>query len=176
MKKQLVMGLATAMAFTMSGVSAFAATTGDKEVPVTYDNRNIIPDPENPGETAQWGVSVPTAIVFTVTAKTKMADVELMGINGGKLSDLSDTFEVEVKTKSKNGMKLYLDAAGKDDVAYTLAYGGTSLTGTTESKIATLMKTPDKAKQAGTATLTGTATKLGSHIDTLTYTIENTVK
>lgn len=174
MKKQLVMGLAAAMAFgvAMGGVSSVHAATGDdnRDVTVSYDNRNVIPDPDKPAGTEDWAVAVPSSIVFTDAQKTRTdVGVELIGYNGATLADVDAAhpgLSVNVKTKSLNGMTLNM---GNDKVAYTLDYDGTAVTGTTDTGIADL--TVATNKKDGTATMTGTATQMGTHTDTLTYTI-----
>lgn len=166
-KKMLTMAAALMAATAMTGVSSAFAAEGTKDVPVTYDNRNIIPDPDNP-DNAEWGVVVPTAIVFTETVKERDADVELVGMNGHTITELSDDFAATVKVKSKNGMLLQL-TDGSDQVSYTLDYEGTGVTGKTDVDIASLTKAD--ALKTGKAKLAGEATKLGDHTDTLTYTV-----
>lgn len=167
-KKMLTMAAALMAATAMTGVSSTFAAEGTKDVPVTYDNRNIIPDPDHP-DGAEWGVVVPTAIVFTDTNKQRDADVELVGMNGHKIDELSDAFEATVRVKSKNGMLLKL-ADGSDAVDYTLNYEGTGVTGTTDVDIATLTKAAPL--KDGKANLVGEAKILGDHTDTLTYTVK----
>lgn len=169
--KKLLTGI-TAAALTFGAIapsmSVFAAEKGEKNVPVTYDNRNIIPDPDNPNDAA-WGVVVPTAIAFTDTKTEVAANVELVGMNGHVISELGDKFSVNVKVKSANGMKLVYDT---DSLGYTLAYGDVDVIGTTDVPVADLtVAAPEKV---GKATFNGDkAKKLGNHTDTLTYTIQD---
>lgn len=170
-KKLLATAVAAAMTLGViaSPMQIFAATT-DQAVNVTYDNTSVVPDPDNPN-TPMWGVSVQTAITFLDTAKTRNADVALVGVNGHVLADLPDNLNVEVQVKSAKGMKLELaDPANTDPVDYTLAYGATNVTGTAPIKVADLRK--NNAVVQGVATLTGVAQVKGSHKDVLTYTIE----
>lgn len=151
-------------------ITTYAATT-DQDVNVTYDNTNVVTDPDNPN-TPTWGVSIQTAVTFLDTAKERDANVELVGVNGHVVADLPSNLSVEIKVKSQKGMNLELDTTStdKDPVAYTLTYGSTSVTGTTAIKVATLTKTAPK--ETGKATLTGAAKVKGTHKDVLTYTIE----
>lgn len=183
MKKQFVMGLAAAMAFgvAMGGVSSVHAATGEdsRDVPVTYDNRNVIPDPDQPAGSEDWAVAVPSSIVFTDDNKTRTnVGVELIGYNGSSLDDVElahPGLSVNVKTQSTNGMTLNL---GTDKVAYTLTYGPEAskieVTGKTDTEIADL--TVAAPKKDGKAVMTGTATQMGVHTDTLNYTIQGNGK
>lgn len=173
MKNKRILATATAMAAALAlgalvnPIETLAATK-DETVNVTYDNTNVVVDPDHPN-TAQWGVSVQTAITFLDSAKTRSADVALVGVNGHDLADLADSLIVEVKVASAKGMKLELDGTEKDPVNYTLQYGQTNVTGTTQTSIAELTKTSHT--KAGTATLTGAAKVKGTHKDILTYNI-----
>lgn len=170
-KKILAAAAVTAMALgTVASPMTTYAATSDQTVNVTYDNTNVVTDPDNPN-TPTWGVSVQTAVTFLDTAKERNADVELVGVNGHAVSELPTNLSVEVNVKSKNALKLELDATtNKDPVAYTLVYGTANVSGTTAVKVATLTKTAPK--QEGKATLTGAAKVKGTHKDVLTYTIE----
>lgn len=174
MKKQFLLGMASIMCAGMATTgTAFAATPGTAvpgNVPVSYDNRNNVTDPDNPGKPT-WSVSIPPSITFTDTAKTQDVDVELNPMSGSKLTDFTNSFTVSVKLKSTNGLKLIADS---EELSYAMAYGSTSVSGTTEASIATLTKA--SAKQAGTATLDAAAkpTKIATYTDTLTYTVQKT--
>ena len=156
-----------------TGTVSAADTTGtpkETNVPVSYDNRNSVVDPDDP--LAEWSVSIPTAVAFAKDATTKKVDVELVPINGATSDDFTSTLSITVKAKSKNGMKLIVDGdtSGKDELSYTVAYGNTSLTGKTEATVATLGKTALKVE--GTATLgTEKPQQRAPYADKLTYTI-----
>lgn len=158
--------------FASSVVPAFAVgkESGDKNVPVTYES-NIIPDPDKP-EAPTWGVTVPSKIAFNDEhMKETDVDVELVGMNGSTLNDLNPTFRVEVYARSMSGM--VLQEAGKDNLAYTLEYGGIFLNKKETVTIATLGK--DAPKKSGVATLTQKALEKGAYTDTLVYKIKKTV-
>ena len=172
MKKQIIFGMASLMAVGMLSTGTVFAADKSSEVPVSYDNRNAVTDPDDP--LAEWSVSIPTAVAFAKDATTKTVDVELVPINGAALTDLTDTLSISVKAKSTNGLELLSegDTAG-EGLGYTVAYGQTSLSGKTDTEVATLTKV--SPKQAGSAELgTDKPTKIAMYSDKLTYTISKT--
>jgi len=160
LNKILAGTLAVALSVPVMTMPVFAAA-GTGTTPVSYDNRNMIPDPDNPAD-PQWAVLVPSAIKFTDEQKTVDTTIELTGMNG---KPLAAGLSVDVTVASTNGYTLN----NEDDsqkLAYELYAEGTLVTDT----VATLTDT--NTKKPGNAVLKGTATSLGSYTDTLTYTAE----
>ena len=141
------------------------ASEGTGETPVSYDNRNYIPDPDNPID-PQWAVTIPSTINFTDDNKKIDATVELVSKNGGSLP----TSDVMVSVKSKNEYELINKDGEK--VSYQLAYGDKVMTSSnTEVAILNSGNTMEK----GYAILgNDKAPSRGSYDDTLTYTISYT--
>ena len=166
MKRRILSGiLVAAMATTMFATTAFAAERS-KEVPVTYNNTNIIEDPDSDEQLAKWGVSIPSSIVFTDEAKVVDTTVKL--VPKGEEGSIADVENVVVSVTSDNQYKLTLED-GSDEVGYNLIYGENVNNGT----VGTLDGT-NVVSVSGTAELTGTATAAGEHTDTLTYTVTTT--
>lgn len=185
----------SAMSMTSTFAAEIAPATGDIPTDVTYDNRDVAT--EGDPDQAEWGVAVPSKIQFTDDNKTADVSVELVGFNGYTLKDLYDadsTFEAAVSVISKNNMKLVMDGTDKDETAYKLNYEGGDLTkdikknngaGSDEkTEIAKLSvikagtagsETYTGEKQEGTAKLTGTSKKLGTHTDTLIFSVAKSV-
>lgn len=151
----------------LSGVVANATTaTGGKNVEVTYNNQNVITDPDNPGA-PQWQVAIPSGINFTEDKKTADVSVELQNMEGDPYT--SGDLKVNVKVKSANSYELVKDSSR---VGYKLAYGDTVMTkNALDQEVGTL--TNVQQKKEGLATLgDDVATELGKHVDTLTYTVQ----
>lgn len=146
----------------------------DGTTPVTYDNRNVLPDGN-----AQYGMIIPTAISFTDNKQTADATIEIVGINGYNLDQDWTELGVTVKIASQNGYKLKKDSkevsyklkmnsntnafdSGMDEKDVTKKFG----VGGNDGKV---------KKETGTATLTGKATEKGQYSDTLTYKFTETV-
>lgn len=165
-KKNLSLSLLAVGLLLPSALAPVAAKEGTGTTPVTYDNRNYIPDPENP-DSPEWAVAIPTSINFTDDNKEIDASVELVtrGPNGKLPTD-----SVKVSVQSANGYKL---KNGVEEISYKLTYDAT-LSGTTKSDIAIL--TSSATKKTGTAILGSEVAKTrGAYTDRLTYTID-TVK
>lgn len=161
--KLLAAALAVGMMVPMASTSAFAATkTGTTDV--SYDNTNIVPDPGNP-DNPDWGVSIPSSIVFTDANKKVDASVELVSINGGTLP----ATDVTITVASQKAYKLNT-AANDDEMSYALIYGNKTMTAVA-NEVGKLKA--GTVKVTGQAVLTGTAKKIGSHTDLLTYTISH---
>ena len=175
-KSVLISTMTMAMIIPMSASGAFAldANQGEGETIVSYDNTNSIVDPGNPNN-PQWSVNIPSTIKFSDENKKVGADVELVKINNGTIP----TNGVSVKVASAKGYKL--DIKGEDAMKYALEYTKTdgalaqfnsdrNPTAGTKAELDTLTET--KPKVVGYAVMRGTATKVGAHTDTLTYTVE----
>ena len=140
------------------------ATEGTGETPVTYDNRNYIPDPDHPTD-PQWAVTIPSTINFTDDNKKIDATVELVSKNGGSLP----TSDVTVSVESKNNYKL---KNGNDAVSYQLVYGDKTMINASP-EIVKLNET--NTMKEGFAILgNDKAPSRGSYEDILTYTISHT--
>lgn len=165
MKRQLKIVAVAALVLGVLVTPVSAAETSD--VPVSYDNRNVIEDPNG-----VWGVVVPTAVTFTDTKTTQNVDVELVGMNGYTLTDFTNpSFAVNVDLKSLNSYKLL---NGTIEAEYNVVYGSLTLdnANAAEASIATLTATANE--QTGTANLTKKPTAKGTYTDTLTYTVTAT--
>ena len=139
------------------------ATDGTGQTPVTYDNRNYIPDPDNPTD-PQWAVTIPSTINFTDDNKKIDASVELVSKNGGTLP----TGNVTVTVESRNNYKL---KNGSDEVSYQLVYEGKAMTNT--SKEVAVLNSANPAKSGFAILGNDKAPSRGSYEDTLTYTISH---
>lgn len=153
-------------------VSALAANPVEKEVPVSYNNTQLIPDPGNPTD-PKWGVSIPTAISFKDNATAVQIPVQLYSINQGTPSkDVSQLngLTVDISIESLNAYKLQetLNNNG-EELSYTVAYD-TQIN--TNGVIARLSQ--NNPVQPGTASLDKQSLSVGYFTDTLTYTIEET--
>lgn len=173
MKIRKMLSLVAAGAITASMLSgmmvanAAAGPVGTKDVPVTYDTRSGIIDPEVP---PTWFVQIPAAINFTETDKTIDASVKLL--DEDKTSPYADADTIRVTVKSTNGYKLNASNVANGNVAYRLAYGNGvgELSGTNATTLGDLTKTNHSVQ--GIATLTGTTSKIDKFTDTLTYTAQ----
>lgn len=123
MKKLSAVAMATMMLVGGAvSVSAAGNAPADGKTPVTFDNRDYIPDGNG-----QYGMVIPTAITFkNETGATANADVEIIGINGYDLTDWTD-LKVKVSVASEKSYKLTgidgTNSANKT-VDYTLQYNG----------------------------------------------------
>lgn len=151
----------------LSGVVANAAT-GSKDVQVTYNNQNVIPDPDNPGA-PQWQVAIPSGINFSESKKTADVGIELQNPDG-TVYDQLDNLNVQVSVQSEKGYKLVKNTS---EVGYDLSYGDKTMAKAvaTDEEIAILSKA--EVSKAGLARLSDDVAKeLGKHTDKLTYTVE----
>lgn len=149
-----------------------AADSTPTNVPVTYDNRNIIPDPDRP-QYAEWGVSIPTAIKFTDSTTVVDTSLELVHLNG------STTFvdkNIDVSVQSTNSFDLKLN--GTDDtykVPYTLMYENQPVTKDNNAhSVATLNgggSTVVTFKEGKAVLGEVKVSKRGEYSDTLTYVV-----
>lgn len=141
--------------------------------PVTYDNRNILPD-----NNAQYGMVIPTAISFSDNKKEADASVQIVGINGYDIDTDWTELDVTTKVKSQNSYKLKND--NNKEVSYKLKMENNSAEFTANDQEQEISKHFGKGgdtfkEEEGTATLIGKATEKGQYTDTLTYTFtENT--
>jgi len=163
LNKILAGTLAVALSVPVMTMPVFAAA-GTGTTPVSYDNRNMIPDPDNPAD-PQWAVLVPSAIKFTDEQKTVDTTIELTGMNG---KPLAAGLSVDVTVASTNGYTLN-NNDGSQKLAYELYSEGTLVTADADT-VAKLSAAD--TKRPGNAVLKGTATSLGSYTDTLTYSAE----
>lgn len=162
-KKLLLAALAVGILVPASAGSVFAATSTG-ETPVSYDNRNYIPDPDNPNAPA-WAVTIPSAVNFTDDNKIIDTTVELISVNGGDLP----TTDVTVTVASRNDYKLKKSLGASGDLSYKLIYDG-KIMSKTITEVAKLKAS--EAIKAGTANLgTDKAPERGQYTDTLTYTV-----
>ncbi|CEP94822.1 Uncharacterised protein [[Clostridium] sordellii] len=148
----------------LSGVVANAAT-GSKNVEVTYNNQSVITDPDNPGA-PQWQVAIPSGINFAEDKKTADVSVELQNVDG--TSYTGSEINVDVTVASANEYKLKKNSS---EVKYEVAYGEKIMS---QSEIAVGTLNTSTKKIDGLATLGDkeVATELGTHTDTLTYTVQ----
>lgn len=161
-KKLLLSALAVGLILPAAAGSVIAAEKSET-TPVTYDNRNYIPDPEHP-DTPKWAVTIPSAINFTDENKEIDATVELVSKNGGSLPSADITVEVS----SANAYKLI---NGSESIDYKLNYNGTTMINGTNETVAVLNGT-GLIKQSGVAVLGEvTVSTRGKYSDILTYTV-----
>ena len=165
MKLKKIYMSALAMGLMIPALSMnVVASEGTGETPVSYDNRNYIPDPDNPID-PQWAVTIPSTINFTDDNKKIDASVKLVEQNGGSLP----TGNVTVTVESSNNYKL---KNGSDEVSYRLEYGSKTMTNT-DKEVAVLASA--NPAESGFAILgNDKAPSRGSYEDTLTYTISHT--
>lgn len=135
---------------------------------VAYDNRNAIPDPDNPTNPA-WTLLVPSGITFRDDERVFKANVAIESVNEGNMPN----YPVEVQVKSKNGYKLI---QGSEKLDYDLQYqiGGTWHSMYTNGTKFAILGTFDANSPSGTtikgkAILSGIATQTGKYFDTLLF-------
>lgn len=152
----------------LSGVVANAApgVGGSKDVQVTYNNQNSIPDPDNPGA-PQWQVAIPSGINFTEDKKTVDVGIELQNpdgetYNGGELN-------VKVSVASENSYKLN---KGGSSVGYDLSYGSNTMEKNSNSQEITVLSNTDTSEDGLARLSDDVASELGKHTDKLTYTVQ----
>lgn len=161
-KKKILLGTLLLGTMMTTSFGTVLAAPGTGETPVAYDNRNDIPDPENP-DTPEWAVTIPSAITFTDDNKVIDASVELVAKGS---STTLPTDDISVTVESLNNYKL---KNGADEISYKLKYGGTEMSDTVTA-VATLNDTaPTKSGQAILGSESASAR--GTYSDTLTYTI-----
>lgn len=143
--------------------------TQSETTPVKYDNREVLPDGN-----AEYGIIIPTAILFDDVKTQDNVDVEITGINGFDLTDWT-TLTVKASVQSLNAYQLRLNGNGPEYATYDLKYTGNNSTFADVSKkdITTKLGVGgnSKAKVTGTANLKDKshATKKGQYKDILTY-------
>lgn len=164
----------TIMGGLAQAIPAYASAPNNGTTPVTYDNRQALPDGNG-----QYGIIIPTAISLSDTNTTGNADIEITGINGFDLSEWSE-LTVKASVQSANGYQLRLNGIETSKYAsYALTYGGdqaipqdTNKTEITKKlgigsngqvdKVDGEVELGDKSK----------ATEKGQYKDTLTYSFE----
>lgn len=195
--KVLMTGMAALLAMPMFATSIMAKdasndggdgtnTNPDKTI-VSYNNANVIPDPD--GDPATWGVEVPKAITFTDKVKSIRADVKLVDLSSNKTPEYpkNEASGVTVKVQSENGYFMELsDPDEKDPLKYTLGYDKNY-----DKKIDTkdenmeIQKATDEIigklyvgneKIMGLAVKQSDALQTGNHTDRLIYTISTVTK
>ncbi|MGX4601424.1 hypothetical protein [Faecalimicrobium sp. JNUCC 81] len=149
----------------LSGVVASAAE-GSKDINVTYNNQTVIVDPDNPGA-PEWQVAIPSGINFTEDKKTADVGIELQNPDGTEYSGA--TINVDVSVASKNGYEL---KKGASTVGYKVAYGSKTMAKGTAKELITTLSDTVKAQDGQARLSDDVATVLGTHTDTLTYTVE----
>lgn len=175
---------ALACAMTIVGgmatsVPVFANTIDQGTTPVTYDNREVLPDGNG-----EYGMIIPTAITFDDKKITSNADISITGINGWDLTDW-ETLTVEANVQSENEYKLKLNGNDASKYAeYSLKYNGDQPISTNEGNSTSDVMTATKInktlgvggsgnveKVPGEATLgsKAKATEKGQYKDVLTY-------
>ena len=162
LKKIYMSALAMGLMIPALSMNVLAAD-GTGQTPVSYDNRNYIPDPDNPKD-PQWAVTIPSTINFTDDNKKIDASVELVANPGGSLPIGNVTVTVE----SRNNYKL---KNGSDEVSYQLVYGNKTMSNT-DKEVAVLNNT-DTAKSGYAILGNDKAPSRGSYEDILTYTISH---
>ncbi|MGM0145784.1 hypothetical protein IGJ94_002351 [Enterococcus sp. AZ153] len=174
--KKMMSTMAILGTVLIGGTIVNAQTTNSIQngsTPVTYDNRNILPD-----NNAQYGMVIPTAISFSDNKKEADASVQIVGINGYDIDTDWTELDVTTKVKSQNSYKLKND--NNKEVSYKLKMENNSAEFTANDQEQEISKHFGKGgdtvkEEEGTATLTGKATEKGQYTDTLTYTFtENT--
>lgn len=146
-----------------------AAAPSEKGVPVTYDNRTVLPDGNG-----QYGMIIPTSISFTDTNKTANADVEITGVGGYNLDVDWTTLDVLVKVKSDNSYKLTGTGPNIDYQLKMTNNANEFEANDTAQEITKHFGVGGNAvkKETGEAKLTGKATVKGQYSDRLTYSFE----
>lgn len=139
-------------------------TDENNDVKVEYDATVTPSDP-------QWYGVVPAAISLSDEAKDVDASVKIVNTDDTK-TDYTGSKSVDVKVKSKNGYKLKDATVAGEAIDYKLDKAGLNkdffTADDTEQDLGVLNK--DKPSISSKAHLTGTATKTGKYIDTLSYT------
>ncbi|MGX8833676.1 hypothetical protein ACWG0P_05625 [Amedibacillus sp. YH-ame6] len=192
--KKLKVFLTGAMAFAMMmpmGMTAVNAAESDpdsgdynSQTDVSFDDRNIIPDPDHP-ESPEWGIQIPSTVKLTKNnvGADNGVDVSVKMVTMAEDGELTDS-SVKVWVKSGNVYKL------KDTTTTQLRYG---LTYTQSGAIGADVSITDKTSNAngylqvaditgaksdntkatveGKAYLLQTPTKSGNLTDTLTYVV-----
>lgn len=171
-KKKGIIALASAMT-VIGGMAAqtvpvFANTIQTGTTPVTYDNRQVLPDGNG-----QYGMIIPTAITFTDDNQTVNTAVEITGINGYDLSDWTE-LDVKAKVSSVNSYNL-VDGANK--VAYQVKMDNNNAEFGANADQQEVTKHfgvggDTVTKEGATATLTGKAKVKGQYKDTLNFNFE----
>lgn len=163
-KKILALSLcAAASTSLLSGVTAFASTPGQKTIPVEYDSRLSIPDPDSPAGAEKYQVLIPSAVSFTEVGAPVDMTVEIVdGQDKSKPYEGTDTINVTLASDKE----YKVDMEGQDKLDYEVVYGSHKNDGI----VGALNKTTNKIE--GTATLKDKAQKSGIHTDELTFTIE----
>lgn len=166
--KKLLLLSALTIGLVIPGMTATvsaAGTPGEGTTPVSYENRNYIPDPDNP-ESATWAVAIPSAINFTDENKEIDASVELVQLNGGDLP----TKDVTVTVESAKGYKLQSKVDSNAKLSYKLMYGTTEMSDT--QKTVVKFTSGSDQRQEGKAILgNDKASVRDTYTDTLTYTV-----
>ncbi|WP_300262553.1 hypothetical protein [Clostridium sp.] len=170
-KKKGIIALASATTIigglAAQAVPVFAAVPDNGTTPVTYDNRQVLPD-----DNAQYGMIIPTSISFTDAKKKADASVEITGINGYDLDKDWNELDVTATVASKNSYKLKDEANHEVDYELKMEHNGDKFEANETEQDVTMHfgVGVDKAKkEVGTATLTGKATVKGQYKDSLTY-------
>ncbi|MDZ4992040.1 hypothetical protein GNF80_03520 [Clostridium perfringens] len=176
-KKKGIIALASA-ATVIGGMAAqtvpvFANTIQTGTTPVTYDNRQVLPDGNG-----QYGMIIPTAITFTDDKQEADAAIEITGINGYDLDKDWTELDVTAKVSSKNSYEL---KDGNKSVAYEIQMDNNAdkfEANDAEQEVTKRFgvgKADLVKKEGGTARLGGKATVKGQYKDTLTYTFTENV-
>lgn len=189
--KVLMTGMAALLAMPMFATSIMATegkndgedTHPDKTI-VSYNNANVIPDPD--GHPATWGVEVPKAITFTDKVKSIRADVKLVDLSSdGNPGYPNEADAIAVKVQSENGYFMELsDPDEKDPLKYTLGYDknydktidakteNMKIQKATDEEFGKLWDANKTIK--GLAVKQSDALQTGNHTDRLIYTIVTT--
>lgn len=147
-----------------ASIGSVFATEKEGTTPVTYDNRNYIPDPDNPVNPG-WAVTIPSSINFTDDNKIIDTSVELVSINGGTIP----TENVTVTVTSENDYQLKKNPGDDAGLSYKLTYGDKIMS---DSQKSVAVLNDSVTMQSGTAVLgNDKAPTRGQYTDTLTYTV-----
>lgn len=174
-KKLFLTTIVATLTLATMTIPAMAAEEGSANTTVTYENRQT-----TGGDSGVWGVVIPTAVSFTdeVGGNQKSLDLELVGMNGFVLSDLSANLKVAVTAKSTNGYKL---KSGANEAAYSVTFAGgitgeSDLIDTPSGTIAQKVGTLSVANpiRTGSASLAAKPTVKGSYVDTITFGVSHT--
>ncbi|NBA56633.1 hypothetical protein [Enterococcus hirae] len=166
--------------FIVGSGAAFAdAKEETKDAKVTYDNRNLINDPDHTNDPF-YVIATPGNVTFTDDNKTFDGSVQMLKPDASGFYEGDGVADVSVQSANQYDLKL----DGADPVAYDFLYASTKgATAATDKKmektagfqkLATMNKTDNEFHVR--YKMTGKATKQGAHTDTLTFKVtSNTV-
>lgn len=174
-KKMFLTGAAAFIAAGAMAVAPVSAATTDGSqgnTDVTYTNTDAVsPD-------GVYGLIIPASMAFEASDAHPTMDIELVGVNGYVLGDLSESMLVTLKAKSQNDMDLI---SGTTKVEYSMEFSkaanaadttlGKGDTTTDAKEVAKLSPKAGENKTTATGTLVkpGDATVKGTYSDIITF-------